>query len=1705
MSIEKLSRLYELLDTVSSSDDTDVTVIRHRKNGELFLLKRVKERAGQAVPELKLRFKREIDILSSLDHPNIARPVLLPDAGDTDSIAYPYRKGQSLSSLLDVVSIFSSLEAMHFMRQLLDALEYLHGRGIVHCDINPDNLYVDDDKGLQLLDFGLSMTEDEAAQMPEGRTVGTIPWLSPEQTGFTASRIDARSDLYGAGLILYRLLAGGMPFELVNNTVEELLNVTLHTEVQPLRGMPISINAMLLKALNPSPDERYQTAAGFKHDIVEIMDHIKNETHERFVAGRRDAVIAISRSRLFVGRSRETDALKDGLARLLQGRGFSFCIYGGSGIGKTEIVREFRRGVREDNCLFLSIKCNGFTPHQPYSVFRMLVLDFIARIGCGGTKLTDSFSEMAERLLAGCSGIICKIVPEMRPFFREVRPIDIVEPEKEAGLIAHVLFTLFSSMCAFRPLVVFIDDVQWIDLVSFEIIRRMLGRSETCMTIFTLRTKEETDFRVHGMDLRKAGINTFLAVTPFTRAEIDDLAVLRFGRVVDRERFVNLLVDKTDHSPFALAETFRFLVNSEVLATNGRVWSLSAADAVKLPLHLDPLSFILGKIDDLGPEERQWLETASLAEGRFRCDLIETAGGFPPGRSGPIVERLDNAGFIKPLLGGGYYFVHDRIQESVRGRLSQERKFSLYENFGATYEEMAVRDREFLFRAAEAYLKSRNVEKAINLSYQAARHAADKAALDIASRYFTRTHLLATQTAKTGLKPPVDMVKLQVEFGDVLMLTGRNEQALKMYEKLLEEKHGIEGLKRLDIQYKIGTIHHNTGNFDVSIRYFMDALRKLGIRFYGNQFLVAVALLIEVLKQTASSLGLKYIIPKKNTPERILSVRILNKLSYSLFFKNILLVQYAHFRALNMADRLADCAERIETYSTHTVVSFMLSLKKRAFSYFRKALVMSARINRKDALAFTYTTSGLTHYYNGNWKAAEHDLMESIAVYKSIGDRWGQVVPLETLVFLELKKGNLSECQPLLGKLLLLDEDCNDQRGLANVHTFTTLINFLNEKDSPQDWKTLNNNRDTLLNNVPLNKAHSGFILQYKLLFENHLKDAHALSDSILSDIKKNNLIQEYVAGAFADRCEILIKEFFNRHHADKSQKQIDLSDRTLLQQLRKFIILAFVRGIMYPAHRGAALRALAWYNAFRKRKRTARFFFRKAVNSHHKLGMLYEKAKSLRDFGLFFEEHSEPGHARDCFNRAYQLFDRCGASLECGRLQDSVDAEFSKRAVAAARETSGAAMAIAAGEVAQIRMDTLYDASLSLTDSGDMDRLLRRIIGALIRVTGAQYGFLRLDGDDRHEPCELALDFENRERARESIAWSDVAMRRAEIEKRIVKMPDPAETGGTSGVSRKAHGSALCVPFVRGARSLGCTYLANRLVEGLFSDNAVKAAQIIAAQAGFLIENARLVEEYKLLTAHLEKKVKEQTGAINEQNDMLQATNLRLIESERMKWLLTGTMVHDIKNFAAAISGHLRLVSYRYPDDKKMLRSVDLSVESCADIVNLTSNLLDMNRMEEGKLTLQPRRMYFEEIAALAQKYGRNVLFDERNISVAITPPSDREFSVLADPYLLERVVQNLFSNAAKYTEPGGKAALVFAETDRENILSFFSSGPPIPEEQRDIVFEKYSRIDGRASQYSKGLGLFFCKMVMNAHKGRIWVDAEKDGNCFKLGFRRI
>ena len=1701
MSIKTLPAPYELLDPAAAPNGGSASVIRNCHSGELFLFKCPDAAPGDLDP--KIRLKREMNIVASLDHPNIAKAALSTDSEALASVAYHYRKGQTLSSLLKGLSSPSPVDALHITRQILRALEYLHARGVIHGALCPDNIYIDENKGVQLFDFSAAMTFDEAALRPQGGASGALPYLSPEQMGSPGAHIDERSDLYCTALVLYRMLSGKLPFEPQHGTAEELLSCSLRTEVEPLRKVHSSINAILLKALKPVPSERYQTASGFKHDIVQAIDHVKNETQEGFVPGLQDAVQAINCSRIFVGRGRETDMLNDGLAQLLQGRAVSYCIYGKSGSGKSETIREFKRTSLQDGFFFITAQCHEQTPLQPYSILRQIVVEFIANTSRSTNEQQEALSALVGRQLIDYSGLVCKIIPESRALFGEVRPVGPVEPDKEAGRTAHVLFTLLSTLCSFKPLVLAIDDLQWIDRCSFEIVARTLGNAVPCMMITALHTDQPgADLHVFEFDLHKTGVQKFVPLLAFTRAEVKDFVLCRFGETADIELLVSILVAKTDCSPFALAEACRFLVNNSSLTTDGSTWSIFRDAHDRLPEKLDPQALILQKTAKLKPEQLQWLEAASLTEGKIRTDLIGRITGLTAEQSGHCIERLEMAGLIVPQLGGGHAFPHPSVRECVRSQMVPDERFALYEKLGAAYETMAASDKECLYFAAESYFKSKNLSQAMALGYGAAKFAAESGALDLASRYFATTQLMASQCARVGVTAPFDTVPMQIEFGNVLLLTGRGEQAVKVFDALLKEEPLPEATAQIDIKQKLGVYYHTRGDFDRSMGYFIDALRQLHISWPADRSGMFAALFGEWCKRVAFALGLKGLFPKIGPARAASAVRILNGLSSSFSYKNAEPALFAHLKALNIADRMDDGAEKAMVYARHALASRIFLRPRRAVACVRKAAAIAERINRKDVSAYAEAFGGLAQYCSGNWKNSEQLLRQSIAHYSAMGDEHSQDVPLSVLVFLNLQRGRFSECGELIRKLGKLELECKDRRGAAIARVFSIFVNFLSGKDSYIDWATLIEERGNAFFNVPIIKALCDLIIANKLALNNQLKNALEVSDTALEGIRQHRLLHEYVAGASADRCGILIKEFRNRTSESDYKPQLALSSRDLLKQLRRYTLSALASSVRYPAHRGAAYRAAAWYCEFRKHSRIARRFFRAAAERHHNLDMQFEEARSLREFGHFLEDRHQPGLARDCFNEAYLLFEQCGVPMECIRLREKVDRELAPQDEPP-KEHKGSSSDSASQAADQIRVDTLYDACVSLAHMESMDTLLRQIVFSLIKATGAQYGFLCLDGDQTHETRELALNFDNHVISKESITYSPRVMQMARKKRRVILTRDPAQFEESYDPDQEKEGSVLCVPFIRDEKYFGCVYLTNTLVVGLFSLNSAKAAQIISAQASFLIENAYLMEEYKRLNARLEQKVKEQTRDISDKNDQLLTSNLKLVESERMKDLLSGTIVHDIKNYAAGISGNLKLLSYKYGGDNKTMRSIGLVNESCTDIVTLASNLLDINKMEEGKLTLQARQIYFEELAAIAQKYSSNVLFDEKKVAVKITPPSG-DFAVIADPYLIERVIQNLFSNAAKYTEAGGSVEMTFEETVGECIMSFLSSGAPIPADHHETIFEKYTRVDGKTSRHSKGLGLFFCKVVMNAHQGRIWLETGKDGNCFRLGFRK-
>src|SRR5687768_12330712 len=219
---------------------------------------------------IRARFTREAQTAAQLSHPHI---VPIYDVGDRDGLAYfvmALLTGGNLGSLLTYDPRLPIEEVRRFMREVADALDYAHQRGVIHRDIKPDNILIDRESGRALVtDFGIAWAMEAASRLTAtGIAVGTPTYMSPEQaTGDRA--LDGRSDIYSLGVVAYQMLTGRVPFTAGNAMALLLKHVTEHPRpIQELRpDTPTAMSNAIERALLKSPEDRWPTAASLREAL----------------------------------------------------------------------------------------------------------------------------------------------------------------------------------------------------------------------------------------------------------------------------------------------------------------------------------------------------------------------------------------------------------------------------------------------------------------------------------------------------------------------------------------------------------------------------------------------------------------------------------------------------------------------------------------------------------------------------------------------------------------------------------------------------------------------------------------------------------------------------------------------------------------------------------------------------------------------------------------------------------------------------------------------------------------------------------------------------------------------------------------------------------------------------------------------------------------------------------------------------------------------------------------------------------------------------------------------------------------------------------------------------------------------------------------------------------------------------------------------
>jgi serine/threonine-protein kinase len=258
---------YEVLSQLGAGGIGEVYRVRHvisQRDEALKLL-----RADRTGSDLSDRFLREIRVLASLSHPHIAQLHTAFQVDEQVAMVMEFVEGQDLQWKMRSPWPRRPLEGIDYVRQVLSALEYAHARGVVHRDIKPSNIVITPNGEAKLLDFGMAFRTEEVSSTRPGHVLGTLHYMSPEQV--RGERVDARSDIYSTGAMLYEILTGRTPFK---GTDYEIM--AAHVNQDPKHpgslnpALPDGVCNTILKAMAKSPTDRYQTAAAFLADLREI-------------------------------------------------------------------------------------------------------------------------------------------------------------------------------------------------------------------------------------------------------------------------------------------------------------------------------------------------------------------------------------------------------------------------------------------------------------------------------------------------------------------------------------------------------------------------------------------------------------------------------------------------------------------------------------------------------------------------------------------------------------------------------------------------------------------------------------------------------------------------------------------------------------------------------------------------------------------------------------------------------------------------------------------------------------------------------------------------------------------------------------------------------------------------------------------------------------------------------------------------------------------------------------------------------------------------------------------------------------------------------------------------------------------------------------------------------------------------------------------
>jgi tetratricopeptide (TPR) repeat protein len=725
----------------------------------------------------RTRITREAQAMGRLgDHPNIVSIFEMGDEKGQPYIVIPFMPGGDVESLIEKAPEhrLPIEKAIKITREVCKGLEYAHGKGIIHRDIKPGNVWLSADGTAELGDFGLALAVDLSRLTHEGMMVGTYYYMPPEQA--MGGEITPRADLYSLGAMLYEMVTGRPPF--TGDDTVAIIGQHINTPpVSPNWHRPDlspALAALIMRLLEKDPQKRPASAT----EVLKALDAIEAGKAEK-LSSEQTAALAENPlyRRVFVGREAELRQLQSAFDAAASGQGSLTMVVGEPGIGKTALTEQL--------ATYVSLR-NGKTLVGHCYEEGSLSLPYLAFVEALRTYAqTRDVSELRKELGTGAADV-ARIVSEVRERLK-VQPRPKGDPEEERYRLMQAVTDFLGSAAVAQPVLIVLEDLHSADRGTLEMLEHV-ARNVADKRLLLVGTYRDVEVdRTHPLS---AALAELRRVPNFGRVLLRGLNADEVRRMLSSITgqevpwgLAEAVHRQTEGNPLFVQEVVRYLVEEKVLTREKGQWQAKGDTPVEMRIP-DGLRDVIGKrLSSLSESCNKVLSVAAVIGRDFRLEVLQRVAAITDEELFKALEEARKAAVVEERTGTGaavnYRFAHAFFRQTLYEEIIAPRRIRLHQQVARALEEVyKTRLEEHAAELAEHFSYSAiedDLKKAVSYGEMAAKRATDVYA------YGEAVRLLDQAIKVQEILNPEDKAKscdLLLELGKVLSDAGEHRRIL---------------------------------------------------------------------------------------------------------------------------------------------------------------------------------------------------------------------------------------------------------------------------------------------------------------------------------------------------------------------------------------------------------------------------------------------------------------------------------------------------------------------------------------------------------------------------------------------------------------------------------------------------------------------------------------------------------------------------------------------------------------------------------------------------------------------------------------------------------------------------------------------------------------------------------------------------------------